>query len=216
MSQEHPERLYREEELAFFGAVTASISHDLNNAISIIEQTAGLLEDLLLDCEGDQPVAKEQLQRIVERIDKQTKRGANIVRRLNTFAHSVDEPEREIDLNALTENVAALAHRMADRKRAQIEIRSSGATPRIQSNPFRVQQAVYLSLKEALSQAPDSAQLTLSTNCLDGRALIEVTGESSGEPKLSHLERLMSQLGGSVEFNLQNGQLTISLIFPLL
>jgi light-regulated signal transduction histidine kinase (bacteriophytochrome) len=215
MAKEHSESLYREEELAFFGAVTASISHDLNNAIAIIEQTAGLLEDLLLEGEDDQSVSKEQLQRVVERIDKQTKRGANIVRRLNAFAHSVDEPQREIDLNVLTENVAALAHRMVDRKRAQLEIMPADATPKIQSNPFRVQQAVYFSIKETLSQAPEGAHLVLSTGSLDGQARIDFVGESSGEPQLSYLETLMSQLGGSVDSTLDGGQLTITLIFPL-
>jgi C4-dicarboxylate-specific signal transduction histidine kinase len=217
MAKENSKRLYREEELAFFGAVTASLSHDLNNAIAIIEQTAGLLEDLILGCEGDQAVAKDQLQRIVDRIGKQTKRSAVIVHRLNAFAHSVDEPEREIDLNDLTENVAALANRMTDRRRARLEIRPSNAAPKIQSNPFRVQQAVYCSLKEALSQAPDGAALILSTGSLDAKAWIEVAGETTADsaaPELSYLEMLMGQLGGSVESTIQDGKLTIRLIFP--
>jgi C4-dicarboxylate-specific signal transduction histidine kinase len=218
MAKESSERLYREEELAFFGTVTASISHELNNAIAIIEQTAGLLEDLLLDCEGDQAVAKEQLQRIVERIDKQTKRGAVIVHRLNAFAHSVDEPHRKLDLNDLTQNVAALAHRMIDRKRAQLEIRLSEATLTIQNSPFRVQQALYLSLNEALSCAPDGSQLTLSTGSSDTKVWIEVACDASGthpDPELSYLEMLMGRLGGEIESTVHDGKTRIRLIFPL-
>ncbi len=213
MTEEKADRLYREEELAFFGAVTASISHDLNNTIAIIDQTAGLLEDLIYCSEGDQTVSKDQLQRIVDGIGKQTKRGAVVVRRLNAFAHSVDDPEGEIDINDLTRNVAALANRMADMKRARLEIQLGDAAPKVKSNPFRVQQALYLSLKEALSRVQDGARLILSTGHQDNQAWIEVTGELSGEPELSYLKTLMRQLGGNTEYFLHDGKQTIRLIF---
>jgi C4-dicarboxylate-specific signal transduction histidine kinase len=218
MKKDESKRLDLEEELTFFGTVTASISHDLNNAIAIIEQTAGLLEDLILDCEGDQAVNKEQLQRIVDRIGRQTQRGAAIVHRLNAFAHSVDEPEREIDLGDLTETVTALAHRMADRRRARLEFQQRDAVLRIRNNPFRVQQALYLSLKEALSLAPEGAGLVLSTGSRDTRAWIEVVSETVGDsaaPELSDIQRLMARLGGSLESTLQDGKLTIRLNFTL-
>ncbi len=113
MSDAKKENLIRERELAFFGEVTASVSHELNNAIAIIEQTSGLLEDLIAAGDPEASVPKKRLQTIVDRVGKQTKRGAMLVRRLNAFAHSVESAKREIELNDLSQCVIALAHRMA-------------------------------------------------------------------------------------------------------
>jgi len=44
--------LLHKKELEFFGKITACISHELNNVLSIINEYTGLLEDLMLTC-GD-------------------------------------------------------------------------------------------------------------------------------------------------------------------
>jgi len=58
------ERLLKDEGLAFFGAITASISHELNNVIAIIDQSAGLLNDLLAGAQYGRPITNEKLERI--------------------------------------------------------------------------------------------------------------------------------------------------------
>ena len=55
------ERVMWENSLAFFGAITASVSHELNNVMSIIDQNNGLLKDLLA---VGHPISNERLERI--------------------------------------------------------------------------------------------------------------------------------------------------------
>jgi signal transduction histidine kinase len=217
MTKEDRENPIREEELAFFGAVTASISHDLNNAIAVIEQTAGLLEDLALEDSGGGTIDKDQVQQIAERIGKQTKRGAAIIRRLNAFAHSVDDPKRELDLNDFIRNVAALAHRMAGRKRVELEPMPSEDAVAIESSPFRFQWAVYLAIQNAVTAAPEGGKIMLSTGSRNSQAWIEVAGQTTEPPpelKLSQLEALMGRLGGEIESNMEGGNVQIRLVLP--
>ena len=85
-SGDEREQLRREKDLAFFGAITASVSHELNNVISIVYQTAGLLNDLLAGAQRGRPISDERLEQIAIRIGEQTERGAAIIKRLNAFA----------------------------------------------------------------------------------------------------------------------------------
>ena len=211
------ERLMREKELAFFGTVTASISHELNNAVATIEQTAGLLEDLTIDCAGSQPIEKEQVRKIAERIGKQTKRGAAIIKRLNAFAHSIDEPERELELNDIMGSVVELARRVADRKRIPLETHPGKGRLTIRNSPFRVQQALYLSIKAAVSITPEGNKVTLSAIEQDSTARILVESDCNprpGEIDLSFLEILMGRIGGRIESTIKDSRVSIGLIFP--
>lgn len=211
------EKLLREKELAFFGAVTASISHELNNAMAIIEQTAGLLEDLIVGSSGTRPIPTDQLRKIADRIANQTKRGATIVRRLNAFAHSVDDREKEFHLDDLMTDVAQLAHRMAHRKQVRLETHTGGV-PVIRSSPFRVRQALYLSIQHAVSAAVAGETVDLSTGRQGSRVWISIESRPSDPPEpppdVSHLEILMEELGGSLETTLSAESLSIRLLLP--
>jgi C4-dicarboxylate-specific signal transduction histidine kinase len=207
----------REKELAFFGAVTASISHDLNNAIAIIEQTAGLLEDLVVGSEAGRPISNEQLQKIADRIAKQTKRGATIVRRLNAFAHTVDEDVKELELNALIQTVIALAHRLADRKQVALDAELTAEPIHIRGSAFRVQQAVFLSIQRAVAATEEGATVMLSAGDQDSSAwiLVEAGGPEAPPPASdNYLGPLMTQIGGRVEESTSDGKLSFRLVFP--
>ena len=167
-------------ELVFFGAVTASISHELNNAMATIEQTAGLLEDLAIDCASGEPVGQEQVKEIAARIGKQTIRGAAIIRRLNVFAHSTDDAERELELHDVMEAVVALAQRLADRSCVELEVRPRQSELRVRNDPFRIQQALYMAIREAVSAAPKGDTVRLSAVQQDATARILVESRCAG------------------------------------
>ncbi len=215
MTKDKRERILRDRELGFFGSVTASISHDLNNAMAIIEQTAGLLDDLISGSDDEGAVGKKQLQRIVEKIERQTKRGAAIIRRMNTFAHSVDDPEKDLELGQLVTDVIALSNRMAERRRVQLEAIAAPRTVPIKANAFRAQQAVYLSIQQLVAVVPEGDKIAISA-AMDSEACVEAegaAGDSSQEVDLTYLALLMEELGGSVDSTIAEGKVSIRLTF---
>jgi signal transduction histidine kinase len=216
MTENERDRILRNRELGFFGAVTASISHDLNNAMAIIDQTAGLLDDLIAGS-GDEGVVKtKQLQRIVDKIERQTKRGADIIRRMNTFAHSVDDPVKDLELGQLAGDVIALAKRMAERRRVQLEAVPAQAAVPIKANAFQAQQAVYLSIEQLVAIVPEGDTISLTACTNDSEACVDAqgaAGDSSQGIDLTYLEILMEELGGSVDSTTENGRATIRLTF---
>jgi signal transduction histidine kinase len=138
--------------LAFSGKITASVSHELNNVISIIDQTTGLLEDMVLAVDRGKPISTDRLEQIYESLQKQTTRGLAIIKRLNTFAHSSDIPEREFDLGETIENLAGLCGRFADLKRMKLCYQPPPVVISVTGNPFVTQLVVFEGIREALDR----------------------------------------------------------------
>jgi len=218
MTTAEKERLLREKGLAFFGIITASVSHELNNAIAIIEQTAGLLEDITSEVEGDRAAGLGELQQIADRIGRQAVRGAKIVKRLNAFAHSVDDPERDLDVHDLVENVIGLSQRLADLKRIELVVNAPGSRVTVRSNPFYVQQALFLSIQQAMSLTEDREKITITIAERDSSAWIGVRClpmDSQPSPDLTYLELLMGHLGGAISTNSDTEHVSLELTIPL-
>ncbi|NQT34001.1 HAMP domain-containing histidine kinase [bacterium] len=168
------EQMLRENGLAFFGAITASVSHELNNVISIIDQTAGLLDDLLNGVESGQPIPNERLQRFADRVSNQTQRGVDIIKRLNTFAHGVDDPVCEFEINRLVENLTDLCQRFADMKKVDLKTRFSNEPITIMNSPFLVQQALYLYIRRVLAVSNPDETITVSIDSRESHATLSV------------------------------------------
>jgi signal transduction histidine kinase len=153
--------------LAFFGALTASISHELNNVISIIDQTAGLLDDMIKGEEHGIPINIERLGTAVASIGKQTSRGLTIIRRMNKFAHSADHPTTEYDVRAMMRNLVELSRRLADMKRVDLVCEPAEDELLITGNPFAVQQALFGVIKLILEQAESGARVECGVQTSD-------------------------------------------------
>jgi C4-dicarboxylate-specific signal transduction histidine kinase len=187
--------------LAFFGAITASVSHELNNVISIVNQTAGLLDDLLIGAREGRPIKNERLERMAESFKNQTDRGVGIIRRLNKFAHSADEPLREYDINEVAENLIALTRRLANLKKAELEFRPADHPVNLVGNPFLAQQVLFLAIRLALRTVHDEDTICVEMNEQDDFLRINIRGVrhcSDGEFDLCYLELLMSRIGGTI------------------
>jgi signal transduction histidine kinase len=189
--------------LAFFGTITASVSHELNNVISIIDQTNGLLEDLIAGAESGTPVTVEKLERVVTSIQKHAARGLKIITRLNKFAHSIDEPVREYDLNETVRNLADLAARFAGLKRVALEVNFAEEPLTVTGNPFFAQQALFAAIRLLLDDAPRTEVIVISTSM--GESGVRVTvknttpGVSAEEFDTPFVRSLLDQARGAVD-----------------
>ena len=212
------EQVLRENELAFFGAITASVSHELNNVISIIDQTAGLLEDLLIGAETGRQIENDRLKRIADNISNQTQRGVGVIKRLNTFAHSVDDPVKEFDINDLVENLTELTRRFANLKRIQLEMQLYNGSITLISSPFVIQQIMFRCIKHALeiSQQRDTVNINVDRSDSNALVTIESPGIDRDEEGFDpvYVELLASRIGGSLNISSEPDRTTFKLSIP--
>jgi len=202
-------------ELKFFGSITASVTHELNNVISIINQTGGLLEDLLAGTPQNQSIAPDRLHKIAEKIIFQTERGVNIIRRLNSFAHSTDQTVSAIDLGEILENLGALMERFALLKGVSLTTESSGGSFELITNPFKIQQVTFLAFKEILSAAQKGDSVALALEEAESKVRIGIRLRAKEDRRLSQLTDLKAhaeQLGANIDSGVSSDGIFIEII----
>ncbi len=134
----------------FFGKMSASISHEIKNTLSIINETAGLLEDLVFLAEKGKPLDQERLKTMAQRIMRQVHRADEIVKNLNKFAHSVDRQVKSVDLDETLELVLALSGRFASMRGVTMELEPCSDRVAITTIPFFLNNLLWLCMDFAM------------------------------------------------------------------
>ena len=218
---EKENRLLREQALSFFGAITASLSHEINNSVAIITELSGLQEDLLLGAEQGRPIDNGKMLELSQRITNQVKRGREFIKRLNRFAHTVDNAIADYDLKEVLDQLAALAQRFAFLKGVNLEASLEKESLKIRGNPFGLQQAVFICIRLVIDASNKNETISVTFEKEEQGARILITGRSLNgaeekESKLSFLTILMKELCGAIEIiSLDNEQQSLALHIPM-
>jgi hypothetical protein len=154
--------------LQFFGKMSASISHEIKNVLAIINENAGLLEDLTVMAEKGGPVDPQRLKTQAERIMKQIRRGDEIVKGMNRFAHSVDEPLRQTDLSDTLVLMCVLSGRFASMRGVRLELEPPATQIPILTNPFFLENLIWLCLDFAMGRAGAGKTVLLKAQKIEG------------------------------------------------
>ena len=171
-------------EVRFFGEITAALSHELKNVLAIINENAGLLEDLVYMSTGGTPLDPERLGTVAGKIRRQVRRADEMIKRLNQVGHSVDRPLDTVNLTELVETVCALAERKATLNAVALSITPSPEAVKINTDPYALQQLVWTCLGMMIPLAKTSGSIDIEIkSILDGGAIIfgptEATKNSS-------------------------------------
>lgn len=159
------------EHVRFFGAISASVSHEMNNVFSILEQVNGLLEDQLYAMQTGAELDPAKLESIQERIQAQIDRGVGIVHELNRFSHTVDERTSAWDVNEMLGTVQLLYGRFANLKTLTLIVEPFHGTMLIDKNLFLVEKLLYHVLRAILdSDVTENSDITLTVGAQDKRA----------------------------------------------
>jgi signal transduction histidine kinase len=199
--------------LHFLGIMTASISHELKNALAIINENAGLLGDLALLAEKGRPLDPERLKTRAEKIRQQVQRADDIIRRLNRFAHSAHEGAASTDVREVFEFTVALANRLAAMKSISLTV-EPGTPVQLEVRPFQLENLLWLCLQQvfALAAASQSvvfaavdagADVVLSLHC-SGVPVAEIaaTVEREGQPLLKVLQASLQAEAGALRLTI--------------
>ncbi|MEF3697065.1 hypothetical protein [Desulfolutivibrio sp.] len=152
-------------EAAFMGAVTASITHEVQNVLAIIQQSAGLMGDLLhlsrkesLKSLGFRKGFQyhDKFSTLIAAMNEQVERGSNLSDGLNRLAHVPDSPAATSDLKNATGLLFSLIGRIARKRRIEFVLEPGDERQPLQAQcpPMQALMALYgvaQALIEALS-----------------------------------------------------------------
>jgi signal transduction histidine kinase len=172
-----PPKLQREG-LRFFGRIAAGLSHELSNVLNIINELAGLQQDIAGAATDDARGAQgSRIADLAGRIRAQIERAEGLNRRLHAFAHTIDSATVAFELADLLDLLEALAARAA--RLGQVELRVHRPTTPItlQGDPFALLLSLYAMIELGLAAAASERRLSLDAEPASGGA--RVTLESA-------------------------------------
>jgi len=229
------EELSRVKEIGFMGKVTASLSHEIKNTLAIINESVGLMGDLLgKDAPEDWP-PYSRLTNLVASIEEQVQRSADIVKRLNQFAHSMDKSLAELDLNETVRQTVLLAQRFATLRRVNLATQLDSKPLHLQSDPFRLLYVIFGFIERAINCSPREAEVRVKTERSGEMFQVTVTDQGTveadkiralvsgspsaegeqGESDLALLAQTIEALGGTIAAEQgDGGPNTVILSFP--
>lgn len=148
--------------IRFLGEITATLSHDLKNVLAIINENAGLLEDLVFMTTDENPIDPERLATVAGKIRHQVRRADTMIKRLNRVGHSADRSLVSVNLSEMVENICALADRKAAMKGVNVTLLPLPDPLTVKTDPFLLQQVIWHCLGDAIDMAQTSKALDIS------------------------------------------------------
>ena len=201
----------KRKEVAFFGKITAGITHEIKNVLAIIQESSGLMEDILGVTEDGTFPHKDKFIKSLNRIHRQIQPGINITSRWSRFAHNPDHCPASLDLNEIAEQMVLLASRFARLKNVVLESSPSDPPLIIKSDPVSLEMALFESIEILLCITGSGGKITLSPRKIQDKYVLGVGYENTILPeedflaKISSTERwaslqeTMACLGGTVK-----------------
>lgn len=164
------------EGLRFFGRISASISHELKNTLSIMNESAGLLEDLALLAERGRPLDPARVKTLGGTIKRQIQRTDQIIRNMNRFSHAVDEPFKQIELGDFLEFVLAVSRRLTAAKGVAVTVHSRDQPLMIITRPFFLHSLLWRLIEYGMERVGTSKSLSFLPEEREPGVRVRLTG----------------------------------------
>jgi C4-dicarboxylate-specific signal transduction histidine kinase len=202
--------------LRFFGKVSASISHEIKNRLAIINENAGLLEDLSAMAASGRELDPQRTGILAQKIGKQVSLADGIVKNLNRFAHSIDETTKTVELDDLLSFVIELYARTAARKSVTVEHQKNNVSVAVKTSPFFLQGILWLCLDFATDALKSGESFNLQCRESEKGAQVSFTGlgkipEAMLEQFPGEREKaLLGVLGAELTLEGSTGEMTLT------
>jgi two-component system NtrC family sensor kinase len=174
--------------LASLGRLAAGVAHEINNPLAIINEKAGLLEDLV-KLQPDFP-SRARFLRNIESVLSSVARCKTVTHRLLGFAKHMDVSSELIDVPSLLKEVAGFLEREAEHRSIAVGIESAPDAPAIESDRGQLQQVFLNLLNNAVGAVSDGGHIDVSIERREpDRIAIAIADDGVGIPK-ENLERI--------------------------
>ncbi len=193
-----------QEVLEFFGKVNANISHELKNILAIISETAGFLNDLTELARQGNDIELSMLENCSSSIAEEIQRGFDTIKQMNKFAHSVDVPIREIDLQETMALMVKLSGFLSYASKVKMDKPAARIDP-ILTFPFLFQNLIYDILCFTYQAADTYGEITIAFESKDSKGthliLSTMTGNPSKDFPDDNIRKAADALGVKIAFN---------------
>lgn len=202
----------------FIGRMTASVTHEIKNALAVIRENAGLMEDLIDMGERKGGVDPARIRRLAGKIGKQAMKADGIVQNMNRFAHSMDEPVAEVDLGEMVQLLTTLSSRLAAMREITLGTRVPDTPVWIHTRPLFLETLLWGCLDFAMAMSGPEKRLDILLEEMETeRIRVRMIGiEADTDPSAlcfppERLKSIRCLLEAEVECSTTGGELVLTL-----
>lgn len=169
------------DKLASIGRLAAGVGHEINNPLAIINQKAGLIEDLLLLSPDfdHKNVIQENLLGIYKSVD----RCKAITHRLLGFARRTDIHSEAMQINEVITEVLQFLENAMVYNRISIDMQMHEALPDVISDRLQLQQVFLNILNNAIDAIGKDGVITITTYLVAGDVRVVIQDDGPGIEK---------------------------------
>jgi len=169
--------------VATMGQLAASIAHEVNQPIAALLMNAATAARWL----DRQPQNLEKSRLLIDRIIRDGKRTADIVRRIRDFSKKEPSRKTSLEVNDAILEIIGLAHLEMSKHDVSLKKQLSAGLPRILGDRVQLQQVILnltLNAVEAMSEVADGAREVLISTAIDeDGVLVAVRDSGPGLPQ---------------------------------
>lgn len=157
------ENRLRDSQLAALGKLLAGYTHELKNHLAIINESSGLMDDLLEMSEGGDDKLHERFKKIIITIGERISQANTMAMYLNRVAHRMDHPTSTFNVNELLIEELALMNRFAAMKQISFETTLQDDIPSVFNNPSLLQFIIFSLVHELLDSLESGSTIRFSS-----------------------------------------------------
>ncbi len=145
--------------MASIGRLAAGVAHEINNPLAIINEKAGLIQDLIQLSKESPPA--DRLSGLITSILASVERAGTITKRLLSFARHEEVHIEPVNLQKIAEEVLSFLTKEAEYRRISVEVSADPAVPPIESDRGKLQQILLNLVNNAFQAMDDGGSLCL-------------------------------------------------------
>jgi signal transduction histidine kinase len=169
------------EKMASIGRLAAGIAHEINNPLAIINEKAGLIQDLFMIKKQYQQDAK--LLGLIDSIVSSVERCSVITRRLLSFARQSESNITRINLGKIVTEVLSFLGKEPEYRSISIDIDIKEGVSDIVTDKGKLQQVLLNIIKNAFAAVEDGGHLWIKARMLDKAVELSIQDDGCGIPK---------------------------------
>ncbi|MFC1520940.1 ATP-binding protein [Elusimicrobiota bacterium] len=174
--------------LATVGRMAASVAHEINNPLAIINEHAGLMKDMVTFSESYPD--REKILGLIGTVEKSVERCSDITHRLLGFAKRMDIRKEPISLDRLLKEVVSFQKNDVLHRNIEIKYVFPDDVAPIESDRGKLQQVFLNIFSNALAAVDDGGRIVMRIARIDGgrvTVVISDNGKGMSEEDLMHI-----------------------------
>ena len=218
------ENILRDCQLASLGKMLAGYSHELKNHLAIINESAGLMGDLLEMGIIDDEQSTQRFRKIISVIEERINQANTMAKHMNSFAHKMDIPDSNFDVNQLLNEELAFLDRFFWTKSVSVQKKLQSELPAVCNNPSLLQFVIFTYIHQIVAGIESGGEIALSSQMQGQNILISIDApnlsaltidQDSCSPEAAAIKYALNKMGIAItEETLADGRHKTTLTIP--